>query len=91
LKGLQLPGWGFEVSRAERHAISGTHLDVTVDKSKAAHEHRPLAEIRKMIEGASTMPERARQRALAMFQLIGEAEAKIHAITSGGAPVLPAK
>ena len=78
LSSLKLPGWQFAVSRAVRHAISGTRLDVKVEQQSSAE--RSLSEIRALIDKASGMPPRARQRAQRIFQLIGEAEAKIHAI-----------
>lgn len=82
LSGLGVPGWRFAVSRAVRHAISGTHVDVEVDASTGAegHPHRALSDIQALIRGAGTMPERARERALAVFQVIGEAEAKVHGV-----------
>ena len=41
------------------------------------HEHRGLNEIRKIIESAG-IPETAKRTALAIFQALGEAEAKVH-------------
>lgn len=80
LAGLNVPGWRLVTSRAERHAITGTHLDVEVDAQAAAGHHRGLSDIRALIQGAGSMPPRARERALAIFQVVGEAEAKIHGI-----------
>ncbi len=79
LRGLDVPGWAFAVSRAARHEVTGTHLDVTLEKPEE-HPHRALSEIQALIDGAPTLPARAKQRALAVFQLIGEAEAKIHGV-----------
>ena len=78
LSSLKLPGWRFAVSKAVRHAISGTRLDVKLEQQSSAE--RSLSDIRALIDRASGMPPRARQRAQRIFQLIGEAEAKIHAI-----------
>ena len=78
LSGLNLPGWKFRVSKAMRQAISGTHLEVELPSHGAGK--RSLAEIQAMIDNASTLPPRARSRAQQIFQLIGEAEAKIHAV-----------
>ncbi|MHB8878985.1 MAG: nickel pincer cofactor biosynthesis protein LarC, partial [Myxococcaceae bacterium] len=80
LAGLQVAGWRFEVSRQMRHSISGTHLDVVVDEATAAHQHRALKDIRKTIAQALTMPERARAKALAVFEALGVAEAKVHGV-----------
>lgn len=78
LQGLQVPGWKLVTSRAERHAITGTHLDVVLDARD--QPHRALSDIQKLIAGAKTMSEGAKARALEIFQVIGEAEAKIHGV-----------
>ena len=80
LRGLEVPGWKLAVSRAVRHAISGTHLDVVLD-AREAHPHRAYADIRRLIESAPTLPPRAKERALAVFRAIGEAEAKVHGVS----------
>ncbi|HZH02671.1 MAG TPA: nickel pincer cofactor biosynthesis protein LarC [Myxococcaceae bacterium] len=85
LRSLGLPGWRFERSRAERHAIVGTHLNVEIEHAHHGHDHdhhhhRPLSEIRSLIERAPELSPRAKERALAVFQRIGEAEATIHAV-----------
>lgn len=43
------------------------------------HEHRRASDILKMIED-STLPDRVKQRSMAIFQVIAEAEGKIHGI-----------
>ncbi|ATB43772.1 TIGR00299 family protein [Cystobacter fuscus] len=80
LSGLGVPGWKLAVSRAVRHAISGTHLDVVLDE-REAHPHRAYSDIRALIEAAPTLPPRAKERALAVFRAIGEAEAKVHGVS----------
>ncbi len=80
LSGLKVPGWKLAVSRAVRHAISGTHLDVVLDE-REAHPHRAYADIRQLIEAADTLSSRAKERALAVFRAIGEAEAKVHGVS----------
>jgi pyridinium-3,5-bisthiocarboxylic acid mononucleotide nickel chelatase len=80
LGGLRVPGWKLAVSRAVRHAISGTHLDVVLDE-REAHPHRAYSDIRELIEGAPSLPPRAKERALAVFRAIGEAEAKVHGVS----------
>jgi uncharacterized protein (TIGR00299 family) protein len=78
LAGLGVPGWKLARSRAVRHAIEGTHVDVEVE-GPPEHAHRPLSEIRALIE-RSTMSSAAKGRALAVFEAIGVAEAKIHGV-----------
>ena len=80
LSGLKVPGWRLAVSRAVRHAISGTHLDVVLDE-REAHPHRAYSDIRQLIEEAPTLSPRAKERALAVFRAIGEAEAKVHGVS----------
>lgn len=89
LKGLGLPGWRLQLSRAERHAITGTHVDVLVEEhghvevhadAHAAHEHRGLADIRRMIDACDTLSAAAKRTAQEIFTAIGEAEAKIHSV-----------
>jgi uncharacterized protein (TIGR00299 family) protein len=80
LSGLNLTGWRFSTRKAARHSLVGTQLAVEIDEQLAPTSHRSLAKIRAIIEQASSLPPRARARALAIFQVIGEAEAKIHEI-----------
>lgn len=79
LRTLKIDGWKFEVSRAKRHAIEGTHVDVAIDHHHD-HDHTPLSEIKKLIAG-SQLPGRAKDRAVAIFEAVGRAEAKIHGST----------
>ncbi len=79
LRSLGVPGWKFSLSRQERHAISGTHLDVVLDE-KEEHPHRSYRDIDALI-AKSALPERAKQVALAIFKNIGEVEAKVHGTT----------
>lgn len=79
LKSLQVPGWRLSTTRAERHAITGTHLDVLLD-TKEEHPHRSWADIDGLI-GRSTLSARVQETARAIFRAIGEVEAKIHGTT----------
>lgn len=79
LKSLDVPGWRLEVTRAERHAIFGTHVEVRVDADEG-HHHRSWRDIDGLIR-RSALPERAKERALHVFRLVGEVEARIHGTT----------
>jgi hypothetical protein len=79
LRSLAVPGWQFAVSRSERHAIVGTHLDVVVDTVEH-HPHRSFRDIESMV-ASSALPDRAKALALAIFRAIAEVEAKIHGTT----------
>lgn len=80
LRTLELPGWRLEVTKAERHAIVGTHVDVVVETPEGGHVHRGWTDIDALI-ARSGLPARAKARALQVFRLIGEVEARIHGTT----------
>ncbi|HEY3450069.1 MAG TPA: nickel pincer cofactor biosynthesis protein LarC [Myxococcales bacterium] len=77
LRSLGVGGWRFEVGRAQRHGIEGTHLDVKLDAAKDHHAHRAWKDIRALIEKSGLAP-RVKERGLAVFQAVAEAEAKVH-------------
>ncbi|MGC4123098.1 MAG: nickel pincer cofactor biosynthesis protein LarC [Myxococcales bacterium] len=86
LRSLGVSGWRFEVSRAQRHGIEGTHLDVKLEKAAHEHDHehghehshhRAWKDIRALIEKSALAP-RVKERGLAVFQAVAEAEAKVH-------------
>lgn len=77
LDALALPGWRLAVTRKAEHGIQGTHVDVVVDGEQPAA--RGLAEILAIV-AASGLPPRAREVARAIFQRIGEAEARVHGV-----------
>jgi uncharacterized protein (TIGR00299 family) protein len=80
LSGLALPSWQLRVTRAARHGIAGTHVDVEVDERQARHRHTALAEILAMISECGSLPPRARERAQRIFTVIGQAEARVHGV-----------
>jgi len=79
LRTLAVSGWHLKRSTAERHSISGTHLDVFTDES-TEHAHRSYRDIEQLIT-ASGLSANAKARALEVFRLIGLAEAHIHNVT----------
>ncbi|MCX6625216.1 MAG: LarC family nickel insertion protein, partial [Acidobacteria bacterium] len=78
LEGLESLGTGasFEFEKTRRSGISATKFRVTGGETK---KHRHLQHILKMIEG-SLLPVRAKQNAVAVFQRLGEAEARVHGL-----------
>jgi uncharacterized protein (TIGR00299 family) protein len=87
-------GARLEISRVTRSGISATKVDVWIGEEKdlprervshlcrqehhhRQHPHRGLSEIRAIIRKAD-MAAAAQERALAVFQALGDAEAKIH-------------
>jgi uncharacterized protein (TIGR00299 family) protein len=76
--GLDSLGTGarFSIEKVKRRGIAGTKLHIEYEDPK---KHRHLPAIVKMIE-ASALPPRARERAVRVFQVLGEAEAAVHAV-----------
>jgi uncharacterized protein (TIGR00299 family) protein len=62
--------------KVKRGGLGATKFHVKVQET---HTHRHLPHILKMIEKAA-LPERAKQNAAAVFQRLGEAEARIHQV-----------
>ena len=80
LSSLEVPGWRLEVTKAERHAIVGTHVDVVVTEPEDGHVHRSWKDIDALIS-RSQLSVTAKAGALQVFRLIGEVEAQIHGTT----------
>ncbi|MFL5302776.1 MAG: nickel pincer cofactor biosynthesis protein LarC [Anaeromyxobacteraceae bacterium] len=66
-----------EVTRAEAGGVGGTHVEVVPEGPEPGHRH--LADIVALIRKGG-LPPRARDAALALFDRIGRAEAKVHGI-----------
>ena len=66
----------FEFEKTARRGIAATKFRV---KCGEQHGHRHLSHILKMIDGA-VLPERAKHNAIAVFQRLGEVEARIHQV-----------
>jgi pyridinium-3,5-bisthiocarboxylic acid mononucleotide nickel chelatase len=80
LKSLDVPGWSLKISKAERHAIVGTHVDVELTEPEGGHAHRSWRDIDALIARSHLSPG-AKARALDVFRRIGEVEAAIHGTT----------
>ena len=76
LEKLGLPGWRLEVERANKKGFAATSVKVLVEEEQ---EERHYEEIVALIAG-SCLGERAKERALATFGRLAEAEAKVHGI-----------
>jgi uncharacterized protein (TIGR00299 family) protein len=77
LAGLNLPGWRLEAEPASQNGIGGTRVSVIVEDE--AHS-RTWRVIREMIE-SSALPDRVKDRSMAIFANLAEAEAAIHGAT----------
>jgi uncharacterized protein (TIGR00299 family) protein len=67
-------GATFRVEKTKRRGIAASKFHVDAAETKS---HRHLPHILKMID-TGELPERAKKRAAAVFQRLGEAEAKVH-------------
>jgi len=69
--------WSVELSTVERRSIAAKLFSVEV-AGNGGHAHRSLGEIEDIVSAAASVPERARNRALAVFGRLAEAEAAVH-------------
>jgi len=74
LSKLGLPEFGLEVETVDRSGISSTHVNVVIPDEKA---HRHLHHIVDIIQN-STLSDSIKQRSIAIFTKLAEAEAKVH-------------
>jgi uncharacterized protein (TIGR00299 family) protein len=75
---LPLSGYTLDAERVTDHGLSGVRCVVQVDAAEP-HGHRHLREIRNIL-AAGRLSERARERALAIFTRLAEAEGAIHGV-----------
>jgi uncharacterized protein (TIGR00299 family) protein len=74
LRGLQVPGWELTAEKVWKNGMAATYVKVvTEDQSK----HRSLGAILEILEKSQLAPV-VRDRAGAIFQKLGEAEARVH-------------
>ena len=79
----KLPLEGSYVMKVEpvmKNGIAACYVDVRLPHhdGEHGHEHRTMADIRALIE-ASALSEAVKARSLAIFQMLAEAEGKVHA------------
>ncbi|HXZ18713.1 MAG TPA: nickel pincer cofactor biosynthesis protein LarC [Candidatus Acidoferrales bacterium] len=80
LRRLPLADWSIAAEKTKKKGVAATHVRVHTSEH---HPHRGLSEIHHIIgQGrASGLSARAADRASAIFQRLGEAEAKIHNVS----------
>ena len=79
LGALNVPGYELRVTRVTRQGITATDVDVHLNEAEQGHE-RHLSDIAAILE-SSALPPGVRQKALAIFTRLADAEAKIHGTT----------
>lgn len=75
LNKLNLDGWELIVEKDQRHGIFGTK--VTVKQTKEDKSHRHLSDIARIITD-SKLDNKVKLTSMLMFDLVAEAEAKVH-------------
>ena len=74
LRGLRVPGWELTAEKVWKNGMAATQVKVvTEDQSK----HRSLSAILEILQKSQLAPT-VRERAAAIFQKLGEAEARVH-------------
>lgn len=76
LKKLNLPEFGLAVEKVDRSGISSTHVRVEIPDEK---NHRHLPEIERIIS-ESELSGAVKERSIAIFRRLAEAEASVHGI-----------
>jgi pyridinium-3,5-bisthiocarboxylic acid mononucleotide nickel chelatase len=74
LQGLPLPGWELSAEKVWKNGIAATYVQV---KAADTQTHRSLTTILGILE-KSSLDQRIKERASAIFQKLGEAEAEVH-------------
>ena len=72
---LGVPGYSLRVARVQRSGITGRQVQVKI--SHHEHHHRTFKDIEKIIV-KSPLAARIKERSIAVFRLIAEAEGKVH-------------
>ena len=74
LRSLEVPGWELSAEKVWKNGLAATYMRV---KTEDQHKHRPLSAILEILRN-SQLAARVRDRASAIFQKLGEAEARVH-------------
>jgi len=78
LEKMNIEGFRLEVKPDMRKGISGTKVTVVIENPEN-EKHRHLSHIETLIS-KSTLPDRVKEKSLAIFMQVAEAEAKVHNI-----------
>jgi hypothetical protein len=78
LEKLNIEGFHLEIKQDQRRGISGTKADVVIENPDN-EKHRHLRHVEEIINNSS-LPEHVKQNSLKIFNLVAEAEAKVHNI-----------
>ena len=74
LRGLQVPGWELTAEKIWKNGMAATYVNV---KTEDQSTHRSFTAILEILQRSQLTPA-VRERAAAIFQKLGEAEARVH-------------
>src|ERR1700747_2141434 len=74
LRNLQVPGWELSAEKVWKNGMAATYVQV---KTEDRQKHRSLSAIQEILKNSQLAPE-VRDSAAAIFQKLGEAEARVH-------------
>lgn len=74
LKGLDVPGWSLDTEQVSRRGLAATRAVVGVEDDAVSRTHAVIEDL----VGAAPLPGRVRDRALAVFRTLAEAEGAVH-------------
>jgi uncharacterized protein (TIGR00299 family) protein len=74
LRGLQVAGWELSAEKTWKNGMAATYVRV---KTEDQQQHRSLSTILQILKNSQLAPQ-VRDRASAVFQKLGEAEARVH-------------
>jgi uncharacterized protein (TIGR00299 family) protein len=74
LQALQVPGWELSAEKVWKNGMAATYAKVKTEEQRA---HRSLTEVLEILR-RSDIASQVRDRASAVFQKLGEAEARVH-------------
>ena len=80
LAGLDLEGYQLVPHEIERQGIRGINFQVQTAEASSHHSHRGFSTIQSLIQ-KSRMDSWVKERAIAIFRRLGEAEAKVHGLS----------
>ncbi|MGQ9518608.1 MAG: nickel pincer cofactor biosynthesis protein LarC [Candidatus Fervidibacter sp.] len=78
LRSLPISGWDLKVERVRKGIIAATSITVIANEHR--HHERHFPEIKELI-ASSDLPEPVKAKSITVFQLLAEAEAKVHGIS----------
>ncbi len=79
LSKLKIDGFRLEVNTDQRRGITGTKAEVIIENQEN-EKHRHLRHVEEIVNNSS-LPEQVKRNALKIFDLVAEAEAKVHNIS----------